>query len=137
MKKTILFLLLGLCCVTAFAQQDVSYAPGREKLAEETFQKLAKIVNGSNMLSLASDYADCMKAIEGQPELKTAVIENIIFDYCNVPDELKTEENRVAFKICKMSYYTLQDRPEWDAIGVEYVEARRKIEGGSSSAPEE
>lgn len=128
MKKTILFLLLGLCCVTAFAQKDVSYAPGREKLAEETFQKLVNIVTGSNMLNLASDYADCMKAIEAQPELRTAVLENILFDYCNVPDELKTEENRVAFEICAKSYYTLRERPEWNTIGAEYVEARKVIE---------
>lgn len=128
MLKKILPILLCLCCVSALAQQSVSYAPGREKLAEETFQKLAKTVTGSNMLNLASDYADCMKAIEAQPELRTAVLENILFDYCNVPNELKTEENRVAFGICAKSYYTLRERPEWDAIGAEYVEARKEIE---------
>lgn len=129
MKKIILFFLpLVLCTGIASAQVKTNYAPGRDELAEKTFKELVDLCTGSNALNLASDYADAMKAIEEYPELKTAVLENILFDYCKVPDSFKTEENKRAAELDGKSWYTLRERPEWNTLGEKYIKQRQEIE---------
>lgn len=123
--------VLGLAAGSVLAQDikfPTNYTPGREKLAESIFEELTVLCTGSNALCLASDYIDSMDAIKDHPELRTAIIENYIFDYCNVGDNLKTQENIQAQEFEGKSYYTLRFREEWDELGKKYTELRLALE---------
>lgn len=123
-KTLILAILLSLVAWPLCAQEKafrVNYTPERIRLAEDTFRELAAACTGSNALNLQSDFIDSM-------ELRTAIIENYIFDYCNIDDSFKTEENILAQKYEGKSYYTLRERPEWNEIGKQYEEKRKTIE---------
>lgn len=123
--------VLGLAAGSVLAQDikfPTNYIPGREKLAETVFKELAGLCTGSNALNLASDYIDSMDAIKDHPELRTAILENYIFDYCNVGDTLKTRENIQAQEFEGKSYYTLRFREEWDELGKKYTELRLALE---------
>jgi len=128
-KINTILLFFGLAAGTLFAQDKfpVNYSPERIKLAEDTFKELASICTGSNALNLQSDFIDSMDLIKDHPELRTAILENYIFDYCNVDDSFKTEENIQAQKFEGKSYYTLRERPEWNEIGKKYAEKRLNI----------
>lgn len=106
----------------------VNYAPGRAELAEQTFKELVKTVGGITALEIASDLEDCKAAIKDEPDLLTAVYENIIFDYCKIPDEMKTYENRRASELDGKKYFTLKKRDDWVALGKEYIQKRNEIE---------
>lgn len=130
MKKTFtliasLFLLAG----TAFAQDKIAanYAPGREQLAEDTFKQLIEISSGYDQLNLAVDLSSSQKAIEQYPELRAALLENFIFDYCHVPDSLKTAENLLVNKLDGKSYYTVRTNEKWIQLGQVYFEKRMAI----------
>ena len=126
-----LIAVLGLAAGTALAQDikfSTNYAPGREKLAESVFKELSGLCTGSNALNLTSDFIDSMDAIKDHPELRTAILENYIFDYCNVEDALKTEENIKAQEFEGKSYYTLRFREEWGELGKKYTELRLALE---------
>jgi hypothetical protein len=107
MKKALILLAaLALMAGSAFAQNKsgARYAPGREKLAEETFKQLVAISSGYDQLNLATDLAASQKAIEEYPELRAAMLENFIFAYCHVDDSLKTAENLLVNKLDGMSF---------------------------------
>lgn len=130
-KTLILAIMLSLAAWPLCAQEKafrVNYTPERIQLAEDTFRKLVAACTGSNALNLQSDFIDSMELIRDHPELRTAILENYIFDYCNVDDSFKTEENILAQKFEGKSYYTLRERPEWNEIGKQYEEKRKTIE---------
>jgi len=136
-KKFILPLLAVLltASVLLFAQDKpkANYAPGREQLAEKTFRELVPMIGGISALALAGDLEDCMKAIADYPDLKTAVYENIIFDFCNIADSLKTDENRRAESLAGISYFTLKNNDDWNALGERYVAARLQLEADAKA----
>ena len=114
---------------------DGDYAARRQALAEQTFKELVELCGGSDQLNLASDYVACERAIEGRKDLRAAMLENILFDYCNVPDSLKTEENRVALELCGMSYFTLREKEAWNELGVRYIEKRLELDRSRENIP--
>lgn len=125
-------LLLGTLAMTDVAAQndgkEYSYSVKRMALAMKTFKELAAMCAGSDQYNLATDYLDCDKAVEGRDDLRAAMLENIIFDYCNVPDSLKTNENREAWELCGKSYFTLRERECWFELGRSYLDARLLLE---------
>lgn len=134
-------LLLGLLVAVLGASpmrnhgDDGDYAARRLALAEQTFKELVELCGGSDQLNLASDYVACERAIEGRKDLRAAMLENILFDYCNVPDSLKTEENREAFELCDMSYFTLREKEAWNELGVRYIEKRLELDRSRENIP--
>ncbi|MBO7575308.1 MAG: hypothetical protein J6S99_05830 [Bacteroidales bacterium] len=130
MKKALILLAaLALMAGSAFAQNKsgARYAPGREKLAEETFKQLVAISSGYDQLNLATDLAASQKAIEEYPELRAAMLENYIFAYCHVDDSLKTAENLLVNKLDGMSFYTARSNEKWNELGEVYTAKRREI----------
>lgn len=130
MKKALILLAsLALMAGTALAQDksNARYAPGREKLAEETFKQLVAISSGYDQLNLATDLAASQRAIENYPELRAAMLENFIFAYCHVPDSLKTSENLLVNKLDGKSYYTARSNEKWNELGEAYTAKRREI----------
>jgi len=130
MKKVLILLAaLALMAGSAFAQNKsgARYAPGREKLAEETFKQLVAISSGYDQLNLATDLAASQKAIEEYPELRAAMLENFIFAYCHVDDSLKTAENLLVNKLDGMSFYTARSNEKWNELGEVYTAKRREI----------
>lgn len=130
MKKALILLAsLTLMAGSAFAQAKTNarYAPGREKLAEETFKQLVAISSGYDQLNLATDLAASQKAIEDYPELRAAMLENFIFAYCQVPDSLKTAENLLVNQLDGKSFYTARSNEKWNELGEVYTAKRREI----------
>ena len=130
MKKALILLAaLALMAGSAFAQNKsgARYAPGREKLAEETFKQLVAISSGYDQLNLATDLAASQKAIEEYPELRAAMLENFIVAYCHVDDSLKTAENLLVNKLDGMSFYTARSNEKWNELGEVYTAKRREI----------
>ena len=130
MKKALILLAaLALMAGSALAQNKsgARYAPGREKLAEETFKQLVAISSGYDQLNLATDLAASQKAIEEYPELRAAMLENFIFAYCHVDDSLKTAENLLVNKLDGMSFYTARSNEKWNELGEVYTAKRREI----------
>lgn len=133
MSKKILLSGILLAALTGGAihaqeRAHTDYAPGRAELAEQTFQELVKITGGITALEIASNLEDCKQAIKNEPDLLTAVYENIIFDFCNIPDEMKTYENRRASELDRKTYFTLKERDDWNTLGKEYIQKRNEIE---------
>ena len=128
-KALILIASLALMAGSALAQNPHAprYAPGREKLAEETFKQLVAISSGYDQLNLATDLASSQKAIEAYPELRAAMLENFIFAYCQVPDSLKTAENILVNQLDGKSYYTARTNAKWNELGEAYCAKRREI----------
>lgn len=130
MKKALILLAsLTLMATGAFAQNKTvaRYAPGREKLAEDTFKQLVAISSGYDQLNLATDLAASQKAIEEFPELRAAMLENFIFAYCQVPDSLKTAENILVNKLDGKSFYTARSNEKWNELGEVYSAKLREI----------
>lgn len=131
-KKHLIILAALLAAVPALVSaQDkpkVNYAPGREALATETFQHLVNMSGILHQMNLAADLSMSEKKAEAYPELRAAILENILFDYCNVDDSLKTDENRRVTELDGRSSYTSYSLPEWDALGREYTDKRLAIE---------
>jgi len=131
----LVFGLLVAMLGAAPVRDNGDYAARRLSLAEETFQEIAAMCAGSDQFNLAADYVDCDRAVEARPDLRAAMLENIIFDYCNVSDSLKTDENREAWTLCGKSYFALRDRDAWNELGARYVEKRQELERERSWEP--
>lgn len=130
LKKTAtLFVFLVLLAGSAFAQDKFAarYAPGREQLAEDTFKQLVEMSSSYDQLNMAADLAACTKAIEDYPDLRSALLENIIFAYCHVPDSLKTEENLLVNKLDGKRFYAARSSEKWDKLGELYLAKRMEI----------
>ena len=139
MIKRIAFtlLLIAAAVVSAAAQEKTPsyYAPGREALAEETFQKLIDSSTMLDMMNLAADVSYCGRITEYHPDLMTAVLENIIFDYCKVSDSLMTVENLRVKKLLGIKHYTYRSFPEWDELGRLYAGRRAELENLEGKTP--
>ena len=103
-------------------------ASTRRQLAEQTFQQLVDISPLLDQMNLAVDVTSGEHAIDGHPDLWAPLLENILFDYCNVSDSLKTIENFRVKSFDKVKRYTRHTHPEWDELGRSYAERRTRIE---------
>ena len=139
MIKRIAFTLLVLAAAagSAAAQEKSpsNYAPGREALAEETFRRLIDVSSTLDMLNLAADVSYGGKITEDHPDLLTAMLENIIFDYCHVSDSLMTLENFRVKNSLGVKHYTLRSSREWDELGQRYRMQRALLENIDRNAP--
>jgi hypothetical protein len=100
----------------------------------KTFKKVSVAVCALSAFALAQnvldngDLAYGDNLIEGHNGLRTALLENLFFDYCNVSDSLKTVENFRITTFVRRNTFTFSSRPEWDALGRIYTERRTRIE---------
>ena len=131
------FLVFAAVAGSAAAQEKSpsNYAPGREALAQETFQKLVDIASTLDLLNLAVDLSKGSNLAEDHPDLWTAVLENILFDYCNVSDDLLTVENYRVKNYFGIKHHTLRSFPEWDELGQNYTAQRIVLENADEKAP--
>ena len=132
---TILVLAAAAVGTAAQEKSPSNYVPGREDLAVTTFQKLVDISSSLDMLNLAVDLSNGGKIVEDHPYLLTAVLENIIFDYCNVSDSLMSPENLRVKSLLGTKYYTLRSFPEWDELGRLYSGQRTVLESIGKQDP--
>ena len=132
MIRRIALVLLFFAAVVVNASAQVkspsNYAPGREKLAEDTFRKLVDIAPLLDKMNLAGDLAIGDRVIEDHPTLRTALLENLFFDYCNISDSLKTVENVRVTNFMDRHRFTNRHFPEWDELGRLYAAQRASIE---------
>lgn len=129
-KIAILLLLLAAAAGNAPAQvQSPSiYAPGRERLANDTFRKLVDLAPLLDKMNLAGDLAIGDRILEDHPTLRTALLENLIFDYCNISDSLKTVENFRVTSFLQRHSFTFHSFPEWNELGRLYAGERAALE---------
>ena len=134
-KSFLLLCLFALAGLGAAAQGTPAarYAVSRGLLAEETFKKLVEASSTLDQLNLAADLSASMRVTQEHPELRTAVIENCIFAYCCVSDNLKTEANRRVVELDGERHYTYQITEAWAAVGQEYTEKRLELERALSA----
>ena len=125
---SILTTVLALTAGTVSAQEKTPYQTEREALIEENFFTLVEMCSLLDQMNLAGDLAYGDNLIEGHNGLRTALLENLFFDYCNVSDSLKTVENFRITTFVRRNTFTFSSRPEWDALGRIYTERRTRIE---------
>lgn len=132
MIKQIAIALLALAAVAgaASAQEPspTDTLSGREQLAVDSFQRLVDMSSLLDQINLAADLTCSETDIEGHPDLWTPLVENILFDYCNVSDSLKTVENFRATHFDQRKHYTLRSSPQWDELGRLYARQRAELE---------
>ena len=122
---SILTTVLALTAGTVSAQD---YEAERAALIEENFFTLVEMCSLLDQMNLAGDLAYGDNLIEGHTGLRTALLENLFFDYCNVSDSLKTVENFRITTFVRRNTFTFSSRPEWDALGRIYAERRTRLE---------
>lgn len=129
-RRIALMLLLAAVVVNASAQTKTPshYAPGRERLAEDTFRKLVDMAPLLDKMNLAGDLAIGDRVIEDHMHLRTALLENLLFDYCNISDTLKTVENYRVTNFMQRHRFTNRHFPEWDELGRLYTGQRATLE---------
>ena len=130
-RRIALTLLVFAAAAGSAAAQEKSpsnYVPGRELLAEETFQQLVDMSSTLDMMNLAVDVTYGEKLMDDHPDLWTAVLENVIFDYCNISDSLMTLENFRVKHFLGIKRYTRRSFPEWDELGRLYAARRAVLE---------
>ena len=122
--------MLEIPTVNASAQvrSPSNYAPGRERLAEDTFRKLVDMAPLLDKMNLAGDLAIGDRVIEDHWHLRTALLENLFFDYCNISDTLKTVENFRVTNFMQRHRFTNRHFTEWDELGKFYTAQRAAIE---------
>lgn len=136
-RRIALSLLVFAAAAGSAAAQEKSpsnYVPGRELLAEETFQQLVDMSSTLDMMNLAVDVSYGERLIEDHPDLWTAVLENVIFDYCNISDSLMTLENYRVKHFLGIKRYTRRSFPEWDELGRLYSARRTVLENTEDNA---
>ncbi|MBR5076068.1 MAG: hypothetical protein IKX28_03535 [Bacteroidales bacterium] len=130
-RRIALTLLVFAAAAGSAAAQEKSpsnYVPGRELLAEETFQQLVDMSSTLDMMNLAVDVTYGEKLMDDHPDLWTAVLENVFFDYCNISDSLMTLENYRVKHFLGIKRYTRRSFPEWDELGRLYTARRAVLE---------
>lgn len=140
MIRKIAFSLLFLAAVavnaSAQAKSPSNYAPGREALANDTFRELVEMCPLLDKMNLAGDLAIGDRLIENLPHLRTALLENLIFDYCNISDSLKTVENFRVGNIFQRSSFTNKSTLQWNELGQLYATRRAGLENlGKNPSP--
>ena len=129
-RTVLLFLFLAAAAFSAPAQVQTpsNYAPGREQLAEDTFRKLVEMAPLLDKMNLAGDLATGDRIIEGHIHLRTALLENLLFDYCNISDSLKTVENHRVTHFIQRRRFTNHSSLQWNELGRSYALQRAALE---------
>lgn len=130
-KRTAVFffcLLAAAYIAPAQVKSPSNYAPGREALASDTFKELVEMSSLLDKMNLAHDLASGDRLIAGHAGMRTALLENIIFAYCDVSDSLKTVENLRVSHLIQRQHYSHYASAEWEALGRNYAAARAAIE---------
>ena len=79
-------------------------------------------------MNLAGDLAIGDRVIEDHKYLRTALLENLLFDYCSISDTLKTVENYRVTHFMQRHRFTNRHFPEWEELGRLYTGQRAALE---------
>lgn len=113
-----------------YAQDETMtpYEQKREQLAADALEKILNTLSVNDKLLIALNLEKALKSADGDRFQEMAILENLLFKFCDFGELFQTEANLLAQSFDANDAYTGQSLQSWKEIGDWYKKERIELD---------